>query len=79
MEHLEKKPKESELLKNRGRFFGAYKTFSKIYDRVGLLHYSYRKQDGTKRTAESTTDHLLIQLHDAMNDELELLTTKMSS
>ncbi len=70
VKHLEKDPKDSELLKNRGGFFGAYNTFSKIYNRLGLLHYSYRKQDGTKRVAVSTTDHLLMQLLDAMNDQL---------
>ena len=68
MGHLDRTPKNSDLLKNRGGFFGAYKTLSKCLSAVGFKHFTYNK-----RTAESTTDHLLISLLDAVNDELKSL------
>jgi len=64
--HLEETPKESSLLKNRGGFFGAYKTMSKFLNWVHFHHYSYGG-----RTAVSTTDHLLIKLYDEIDEQLK--------
>lgn len=67
MENVEKlldveDPNKSPLLKNRGGFFGAYKTLSRIANSLGKEHYAYRQ-----RTAISRTDHYLIALYDALN------------
>ncbi len=62
---LEADPDENNLISNRGGFFGAYKTMSKCLNKLGFLHYSYKG-----RTAISTTDHLLIELVDTINEHL---------
>ncbi len=68
MERLDKDPEKSNLLKNRKGFFEAYKSVSKCLSAVGVKHFKYKD-----RTAESTTDHLLILLLDTINDELKSL------
>ena len=56
-----KNPDNSPLLKNRGGFFSAYKTFSRAANFLGAEHYKF----GT-RTAVSRTDHYLIALYDTI-------------
>ncbi len=65
-DHLDKDPKDSALLKNRRGFFGAYTTVSKCLNALGVAHFKYKE-----RTAESTTDHLLIALLDTINEHLK--------
>lgn len=60
---LNTKPEDSDLLKNRGGFFGAYKTYSRCMNAVGFKHFAFKHGD-TVRTAESTTDHLLMTIYD---------------
>lgn len=59
------KPEKSVLLKNRGGFFGVYKTYSQIAAKMGSPHFTYKN-----RTAISSTDHYLIALFDAVSDIL---------
>jgi len=65
-DHLEETPKESSLLKNRGGFFGVYKSKSKFLNWAHFHHYSYGD-----RTAVSTTDHLLIKLYDEIDNLID--------
>ncbi len=76
-----KNPDKSTLLKNRGGFFGAYKTFSCAASFFGAKHYKFGN-----RTAISRTDHYLIALSDVIDkiistksDDQSDLSTSISS
>lgn len=53
---------QSELLNNRGGFFGAYKKFSQIAANTGRKHFKYNDQ-----YAVSSTHQRLIALYDAVS------------
>lgn len=68
---------EYRLLKdNRGGFFGAYKTYGRILNAVGFYHFSYTNSNGIERTAESTTDHLLMKLYDEVSEAVQFGVSK---
>lgn len=63
---LNKDPNQSDLLKNRGGFFGAYKTVSKLLDKFGKEHYRYND-----RTSISSLDHLMMIFEAKVNARLQ--------
>lgn len=69
-EELSKDPKDSDLTRNRGGFFGAYKTYARCMNKHGVHKNEFKFEN---RTAVSSTDRMLIKLFNDVETRLAKL------